>query len=328
MSCDLGFTGPFKDVLPGYIAFKRSLGYDYKDAIVYRLREIDRFFGEHGVSTVSVPEDIYSLWAAPRGTERPTTRVGRINALNGLAGYLRDRGFTDVFVGSAHRIPREARFAPYIFSREEVATLFSVLTSWWEVNHDRGTATFSAMFALYYGCGLRKSEAQSLTMRNLDLSQDRIAVIDGKNHVSRYIFMSDTVAGQLSAYVDAFCVGKSDDAHVFSSSTGKRYQDQALYKNYHALLNEAGIPRRNDGRSQRLHDLRHTFCVRALESMVDKGFDIYTSLSLLSVYLGHKKVTETEYYLRLVEEDFTTVTRLSASYAPEIFPKVGDGDER
>ena len=48
--------------------------------------------------------------------------------------------------------------------------------------------------------------------------------------------------------------------------------------------------------------MRHAFCVHTLEQMQAKGFDLYTSLPLLSVYLGHKHITETEYYLRLVDE--------------------------
>ena len=57
---------------------------------------------------------------------------------------------------------------------------------------------------------------------------------------------------------------------------------------YHSLLKNAGIPDREDGRVHRLHDVRHTFCVYALEQMQEKGFDTYTSLPLLSV---HKRIT-------------------------------------
>jgi hypothetical protein len=56
--------------------------------------------------------------------------------------------------------------------------------------------------------------------------------------------------------------------------------------------------------------------------MVEKGFDIYTSLSLLTTYLGHKNVTDTEYYLRFVNENFSVVTKLSEKYITKIFPDV------
>lgn len=99
-----------------------------------------------------------------------------------------------------------------------------------------------------------------------------------------------------------------------------------LYKRFHQLLTDAEIPPRADGGRQRLHDIRHTFCVRTLEQMQSKGFDLYTSLPLLSVYLGHKHITETEYYLRMVEEHFEGILNCTASYAPDIFPQYREGD--
>lgn len=60
-----------------------------------------------------------------------------------------------------------------------------------------------------------------------------------------------------------------------------------------------------------------------------KGFDLYVSLPLLSVYLGHKHITETEYYLRMQDEHFDGILEKSAAYAPNLFPvrEEGDGEE-
>lgn len=55
--------------------------------------------------------------------------------------------------------------------------------------------------------------------------------------------------------------------------------------------------------------------------MQAKGFDLYTFLPLLSVYLGHKHITETEYYLRMLDEHFDSILDKSSSYTPELFPK-------
>lgn len=73
--------------------------------------------------------------------------------------------------------------------------------------------------------------------------------------------------------------------------------------------------------------LRHTFCVRALEQMQAKGFDLYTSLPLLSKYLGHKHITETEYYLRLLDEHFGEILAKAAAYQPMLYGKGGDAVE-
>ena len=83
-----------------------------------------------------------------------------------------------------------------------------------------------------------------------------------------------------------------------------------------------------EGSVPRLHDLRHTFCVRALEQMEAKGFDLYTSLPMLSTYLGHRRITETEYYLRLMESHFSGILNKVEKYSPNLYKGiVMDGEE-
>lgn len=49
-----------------------------------------------------------------------------------------------------------------------------------------------------------------------------------------------------------------------------------------------------------------------------KGFDLYVSLPLLSVYLGHKHITETEYYLRMLDEHFDGILE-NPQHTPRIY---------
>ena len=58
--------------------------------------------------------------------------------------------------------------------------------------------------------------------------------------------------------------------------------------------------------------------------MESKGFDLYTSLPLLSVYLGHKHITETEYYLRMLEEHFSGILELTEKHMLNLFPQDED----
>jgi integrase len=328
MSCNFDtLTGPFKDVIPKYVVFKRSIGYDFDGSITYRLKEIDRFFESHGVTDVAIPEAVACLWAKPRDGEAFNYRCKRVSALNVFARYLKTLGHDDIYEIDLPRGSQKSRFIPHIFTRDEIDRLFDALDARWAANHDRDTATFVMMFLLYYGCGLRKSEVQRMRMCDIDLDTGKISIIDSKNHVSRNVFLADSALRQMRFFCERYCMGYANDAFVFQGEKVDHYCDSRLYANYHRLLDDANIARRDGGRYQRLHDLRHTFCVRTLESMVAKGFDLYTSFALLVTYLGHKSITETEYYLRLVEEDFTTVTRLSAAYAPTLFPKVGDEDE-
>ncbi|WP_296559037.1 tyrosine-type recombinase/integrase [uncultured Acetobacterium sp.] len=151
--------------------------------------------------------------------------------------------------------------------------------------------------------------------------------INGKNDVSRIVVVSDSLLSLLQDYYQKHLKNARPEDFFVHGSNGDEYCQTVLYQKFHQLLDQASIPRRSDGGRQRLHDLRHTFCVRALEMMQTKGFDLYTSLPLLSIYLGHKHLTETEYYLRMLEDHFGTVLEKTASYSPGLFPKdIGGGE--
>ena len=43
------FTGPFRELIPEYISYKRAQGYKIGNPIVYKLREMDLFLNEQSV---------------------------------------------------------------------------------------------------------------------------------------------------------------------------------------------------------------------------------------------------------------------------------------
>jgi integrase len=316
------FIGPFKDILPGYINYQRGLGYDYGRPIVYRLREMDIFLHKHGYTKPEITEEMYESWTAHRGDEKRTNRARRISAINGLSKYLINAGHKNIYLGEPRRGLLKSDFIPYIFSEEEMRNLFSVLKE--ELNAESNKydiATFAVLFSLYYSCGLRKSEAQRLLIRDVDLNTGKIRIMDGKNHMSRMIITSEPMCRQLSIYHGGYCIGYEVDDFIFRDKNGGCFPEWKIYRTYKKILEQAGIPRRKGGHTQRIHDLRHTFCVRTLEAMMKKGYDLYTSLPLLSTYLGHKHITETEYYLRLLDEHFGSITEMASKYAPNLFPK-------
>ncbi len=316
------FIGPFKDILPEYINYQRGLGYDYGKPIVYRLREMDIFFHEHGYTKPEITEEMYELWTAHKGDEKRINRTKRMSAINGLSKYLINSGHKNIYVGEPRRSVLKSDFIPYIFSEEEIQNLFSVLKEELNAESNRyDIATFVVLFSLYYSCGLRKSEAQHLLIRDVDLNTGKIRIMDGKNHMSRMIVASEPMRKQLSIYHGEYCIGNGADDFIFRNNNGGFFSEGKIYRIYKRILEKAGIPRRKGGQTQRIHDLRHTFCVRSLETMMKKGYDLYTSLPLLSTYLGHKHITETEYYLRLLDEHFGSITEMSNKYAPNLFPK-------
>jgi len=323
----LNYTGPFRDVIPGFIEFKRGLGYDYGYTEQYRLHEIDIFFKDHGVTDVAISEEMFDAWNTLRENETEANLRRRANKLLAFARYLRSRGYQDIYMGELPCRYQRPQPNPHVFTVAEISRVFAAAKEKAESAPECADyATFAAMLSLYYCCGLRKSEAQDLRMRDIDFDAGVIHIIDSKNHVSRIVVASESLRDAIAEYCGRFCTGRGDEDLVFQSGRSPHFPNGKLYRIYHEILACAGIQPRDNGRLPRIHDLRHTFCVHTLEAMAKKGFDLYVSLPLLVKYLGHNCISETEYYLRLVGENFTSITEKSKAYAPSLFPKAGDVD--
>ena len=50
---DYNFVGPFKDVAPLYLEYKKSLGYDSKSELA-ELKKMDKYFFSQNITTVKL----------------------------------------------------------------------------------------------------------------------------------------------------------------------------------------------------------------------------------------------------------------------------------
>lgn len=302
--CDYipNFTSIFKDELINYIKYKRSNGYKYGKPKCYNLAKIDKFFNEINLKEKRIDQEIIDLWQqycySTKNSKR--TQAEQFSRISCFCEYLRMTSHENVIQPEAHNLRYHSDFIPYIFSDSEIQRMFKNAKE--NSLQDKNYNTFYTMLCLYYCCGLRFSELHNLQIKNYFEIEKKIIIDKSKNMVTREIPLSDSTYGVLSDYIknNTYIDG---DNYIFVNSENKRISAYMIRKYYRELLEESVIPVRYDGKRQRLHDLRHTFCVNALKQMEDKGFDLYTSTSVLSVYLGHKSITETEYYLRLVKDE-------------------------
>ena len=58
------FTGPFQELIPKYISYKRAQGYKIGNPIVYRLREMDLFFKDRGIMDIQITREMYEKWTS------------------------------------------------------------------------------------------------------------------------------------------------------------------------------------------------------------------------------------------------------------------------
>jgi len=321
------FSGPFREVIIDFISYKRSLGYTFLPPVIYKLREMDLFFKELGVENIEITREMYEKWTAKKPGEKATTTEKRKSVVVGIAKYLIMMGYSDIYTGFDDTRIFHQDFIPYIFSDAEINRMLCILAERCENEPSYENDAFQLIILMYYCCGFRKSEVQKLKVKDVDFETGKITIHNGKNQVSRIVVISDSLFLKMKNFQKCHLEQCLPEDILFHGEKSKTYNSNRLYRRFHDLLTEAKIPCRPDGGRQRIHDLRHKFSIKTLEKMQEKGFDLYTSLPLLSVYLGHKSITETEYYLRMMEDHFNGILKLAEQYSPDLFPKGGGTDE-
>ncbi len=316
-------NGPFNLEICEYIKFKRALGYDYNQKIIRFYRMLDNFFKEHNIIDVEMPEDIVELWIAKKENEAPSNQGQRYFLTRCFAEYLLSKGYKNIYIPELHLKQFQTKFIPYIFTKEEVLKIFKFfdILSIREKNKTPRDKMYCVLFRLLYSTGIRISEAFKLKWENVDLKYGILTIIDSKNHVSRTIPISKSMISILKNF-------KLQNIYPLSDYLFKNINDKISYNSvrryFYQALEYAKIPRRNDMMGPRIHDFRHTFAVHSLTQMADLGMDIYVCLPLLSKYMGHSDIKNTEYYLRLTKDRFEYVTSTSQKYCKDLFPKVGE----
>jgi integrase len=194
-------------------------------------------------------------------------------------------------LGRAHR-----RTPPHIYSDVE---LVSLLTAAGQLGPPGGIRprTYATLFGLLACAGLRIAEALRLTRTDVDLETGVVTVRQTKFNKSRWVPLHLTAVKALADYARQRdrIVARPHDDRFFLSDSGVGLPYSTVRTVFRNLCDRVGIV--GGGRRPRLHDLRHTFACRRVESWYDVGIDLNHAVAALSVYLGHAKVSDTYWYL-------------------------------
>jgi len=132
-----------------------------------------------------------------------------------------------------------------------------------------------------------------------------LRIEDTKFHKSRLVPLSTSVAGELRDYLD-LCRQKhlSMEPERFliwnlgCPEAQTRRTCNAFNRTWWRLCLTVGVVDQQ-GRPPRIHDLRHSAAVAALERWYAQGQDVQSKLQQLATYLGHVTPTFTHHYLHL-----------------------------
>ena len=160
---------------------------------------------------------------------------------------------------------------------------------------------------------LRISEALKLTIA--DVTSDGLLIRETKFRKTRLVPLHDTAVAGLKRYLARRGPG-SDDDPVFIDKRGRALRYIAVKETFDRLVGKAGIKSRS-ARRPRLHDLRHTFAVRALQGSPPGRSRCGAHMAALATYMGHVNITATYWYLEATAELMRDVAAAGEGFMSE-----------
>jgi len=236
------------------------------------------------------------------GPEEPSATLSRktmarvISSVHAFFKFMRLEGLRADDPAELIETPKQERSLPTVLAPGEVDRFLSTLDG-----EDPRSLRDRALFELIYSCGLRISEAASLSFDQLYLEERVIRVI-GKRKKERIVPFGAEAATRLSIYLEkgrpSLVKGVRSDK-VFLSQGGRGISRKGIWKRFDMARQVAGV-------DAKVHTFRHSFATHLLAG----GADLRTVQELL----GHSDISTTQIYTHIESEAL-------GDYHDEYFPR-------
>ena len=321
----------YQSVLSKYIndflSLKDAAGFVTERA-KWILLEIDRFYIDNSIDIAEIKSEHIQLWRKGRENDAPGTLYGKYSVWHQLAKFMSQRGI-QCYITPIPRYKDTWRFEPYIFSHEQITEILKNAS----VMRLRTTSLNSSFFCIpalirfLYSTGVRISEALSLKLEDINLEKQYAIIRKSKNKKEHIVPISSGLRKVLEQYLSYRNRIPIDNLQqptslLFIKPDGDICLRRSINKWFRVLLRLSNIPYIGDHKGPRVHDLRHTFAVHALEQMAKIGMDLYACLPILSACLGHSTISATEHYVRLTKEMHPEITKYCSAINEYVYPKI------
>lgn len=304
-----------------YIDHQRALGFK----IQIESKQVLNFatYADESGHTGPITTELALAWAQLPQDGSPLYRARRLEVVRCFARYVAIfQPQTEIppkgLLGRAHR-----RVQPHIYSPDEVSALMREAR---ELSPNEGLRprTYATLFGLLSSTGLRISEALKLRRSDVDLQRGVLVVRESKYHKSRLVVLHPTVTTMVKEYEtfrDAYHLDPAAETFLLSER-GTALPYSTVRSTFRSICDRLGWVANGQRPRPRIYDLRHTFACRRLTDWYESGVDIGCTLSWLSTYMGHSKVSDTYWYLTGIPD----LLQIAASRF-ECYAKILDAEE-
>jgi integrase/recombinase XerD len=296
----------YKAIVTEYTAWLDTLGfsngviYDYK----FRVRDFFDWLENRQIQSINLLNskhiNEYHNYLEHRPNKRFKGRLLSVSHLNHnfsavdkLLEFLHQYGMKNAPVPTNYRITpdKQERINKIeILTKEEIKTLYNCISDAFPhfsfAHRQAKHYELKLIFALYYACGLRKTEGAKLRLQDIDFDRKTVFVEQGKNYKDRIIPMSAGVYKELQDYIYNYRhTLKLNHKRLFIATASTI--DKSL-KHLQEICQVETIKAKRIS----LHVLRHSIATHLLQNGM--------SIENISLFLGHSTLDSTQIYTHLV----------------------------
>jgi integrase/recombinase XerD len=288
-----------RQALQEYLQMRRALGFKLHDA-GKGLLDFVTFMEQHRARHIT--QALALAWAQQPSNVQSAHWAQRLTFVRGFARY---RSATDPRTqipapGLLPFQPKRAR--PYLYSDVEVRSLMRAalkLPYCYESGKLRPWVYY-CLFGLLSVSGLRLGEARNLEVRDVDLKEAVLTIRCSKFGKDRLVPLHVSTCKVLADYIgrrNSHWRQRPVSPYLFVSSWGNKLDGGDIHRTFYVLSRQIGLRGPSDSHGPRLHDFRHRFATRTLVHWYRSNQDPDRKLPLLSAFLGHAHVADTQWYL-------------------------------
>lgn len=285
--------------LDGYLTMRRSLGFKLLEP-GNALSDFVTYMEQHDAPYIT--QALALSWAQQPPQVQPVTCAKRLSDVRLFARYC-------IASDPRTQIPppgllpfKPKRSRPYLYTDKEIELLVHGAL---ELRQPYKTC---ALLPWVYYCaigllsvtGLRLGEVTHLEVNDVDLEAAVLTIRNAKFGKTRLLPLHATTCQVLKDYIarrQQHWNNRSVSPYLFVSSKGNRVDNAQIRRMFYRLSRQIGLRGATDSRGPRVHDFRHRFATNTLVNWYQEGKDPERLLPLLSAYLGHVHVADTQWYL-------------------------------
>jgi integrase/recombinase XerD len=293
-----------RQAVEDYLTMRRHLGFQLREA-GNALLDFVTFMEHHRASYIT--QTLALAWAQQPASAQPAYWAQRLSHVRGFARY-RQANDPRTQIPAPGLLPGQPKRArPYLYSNQEIEALLDAALHM-PHRYQSGALlpwVYYCLFGLLSVTGLRLGEACNLELDDVDLTAAVLTIRGAKCGKTRLVPLHESTCQVLADYIDRrqrHWEGRPVSSYLFVSSWGNRLDGGQIHRAFYGLSRQIGLRGASDRHGPRLHDLRHRFATTTLVNWYRGGQDPARRLPLLSAYLGHVHVADTQWYLEASPE--------------------------